>query len=254
MYKLIITDFDGSLVGEDLIVSTENIKAIEKFREMGGDITIATGRRWQSVGSFVRRLNIKLPVILYNGAGIYDPLRDEWIERKFLKIETFREILNFLTPFYPKISLGVYWKDALWEKEKLEEVIKYIEEDLIKLFFESQREILEDLAESLKFYFNEKIEIVFSAENYLEILPKGCSKGNAMLKILRLLNISPKEVIAIGDYDNDLDMVEKAGLGVTLPNGSLRIKNIADYITLSGPEKALAEIVDNFIFKNFMER
>lgn len=254
MYKLIITDFDGSLVGRELIISKDNLKAIEEIRKIGMDITIATGRRWQSIESFVKELRIKIPVILYNGAGIYDHLNNRWLERKFLDIDTFREILDFLKPFYSRISLGIYWKDNLWEKNKAWNIIDSIKDELIKLFLESDKDTLGNVEVLLNTYFKDKIEIVPSAENYLEILPKGCSKGKAMLKLLNHLGISPTEVIAIGDYDNDIDMLKKAGLGVTLPNGSLRIKEEADYITSSGPERALAEVVENFVLKNFCER
>ncbi|MCS7201932.1 MAG: Cof-type HAD-IIB family hydrolase [Dictyoglomus sp.] len=246
-YKLIISDFDGSLVGKDLRISQENLEALKELRENGLDITLATGRRLQSVKPFMDKLGIKLPVILYNGAGIYDPVNNIWLYRKFLDPNIFKDILEFLRSLNLKILLGVYWKDELWELEEFESVDNIMRNDLVKFFIEAQREVLEELKELLEIYYKEKAEIVFSGEAYLEILPKGCSKGNAMLWLVNFLNISPKEVIAIGDYDNDIDLLEKAGLGIALPDSSFKIKEIADYIALSGPELILEEILKKFI-------
>jgi hydroxymethylpyrimidine pyrophosphatase-like HAD family hydrolase len=241
MYKLIITDFDGSLVGKDLNISKENYMAISELRKLGIDITIATGRRWNSIEPFVNKLNIKLPIILYNGAGIYDHLKDKWLYRKFLNYNIFLEILEFIRPLCPKVSIGVYGKDELYVGES---------NNIIKLFFEGKNEDLIELEKLLKTYFNDKVEIFFSSDIYLEILPKGCSKGNAMLKLLKYLDISPKDVIAIGDHDNDIDMIKKAGLGITLSSGSQRIKEEADYVINTGPDRSLLEIFERFIIKD----
>ncbi len=246
-YKLIISDFDGSLVGKDLKISRRNLNALEELRRSGVEITLATGRRLQSIKPFIDELKVSLPVILYNGAGIYDPHKNIWLYRKFLDLNIFKEILSFLKSTNLKISLGVYWKDELWELEKIEIIKEIIKDSVIKIFIEAREDILKELKNPLENYYKEKVEIVFSAEKFLEILPKGCSKGNAMLSMLDFLGIAPEEVIAIGDYDNDIDMLKKAGLGVALPNSSFKIKEIADYIASAGPELILNEILEKFI-------
>ncbi|PMQ01607.1 MAG: phosphatase [Dictyoglomus sp. NZ13-RE01] len=243
-YKLIITDFDGSLVGDSLNISYQNISAINRFREMGGDITIATGRRWSSIKPFVELLNIKIPVILYNGAGIYDPTKENWIYRKFLRVEFLKEILRFLKTYEGKCSFGFYINDELYEEWKIDKIFSLLEGKVIKFFIEADRKILEEIQRGLNKYFYDKVTIVISSYKFLEILPKGCSKGRAMLKLLHLLKISPMEVIAIGDYDNDLDMLKLAGIGITLPNASERVKKFADFVTKSDPDGAIAEIIN----------
>ncbi|MCX7846089.1 MAG: Cof-type HAD-IIB family hydrolase [Dictyoglomaceae bacterium] len=247
-YKLIISDFDGSLVGKDLKISKENLYALEEIRRNGIEITLATGRRLQSIKPFIDELKIILPVILYNGAGIYDPLRNIWLYRKFLDPKIFRDILYFLRSINLNLSLGIYWKDELWTIEKIENIENIMKDNLIKFFIEeNDKEFLEKLKNLLEIYYGERVEIVFSAEKYLEILPKGCSKGNAMLWLLEFLDIHPQEVIAIGDYDNDIDLLEKAGLGIAISNGSFKIKEIADYMAISGPDLILDEILKKFI-------
>ncbi len=246
-YKLIISDFDGSLVGKDLKISEKNLNALEEIRRNGVDITLATGRRLQSIKPFIDELKISLPVILYNGAGIYDLHNNIWLYRKFLDLNIFKEILNFLKSIDLKISLSVYWKDELWELEKIEIIKEIIKDSVIKIFIEVREDLLKELKNLLEGYYKEKVEIISSGEKFLEILPKGCSKGNAMLWMLDFLGIDPEEVIAIGDYDNDIDMLKKSGLGVALPNSSFKVKEIADYIASSEPELILKEILEKFI-------
>lgn len=246
-YKLIISDFDGSLVGKDLRISKENLNALDEMRKYGIDITLATGRRLQSIKPFIDELKINLPIILHNGAGIYDPINNIWLYKKFLDPKIFKDIFYFLKNIDLKLSFSIYWKDELWKIEETEDIYKFIEDEVIKFFIVSHRENLEKVKKLLEVYYKEKVEIFFSGEEYLEILPKECTKGNAMLWLLDFLNILPQEVIAIGDYDNDIDMLEKAGLSIALANGSFKIKEIADYIALSSPELILDEILKKFI-------
>ena len=72
---------------------------------------------------------------------------------------------------------------------------------------------------------------------------KDCSKSNALKALCKHLDISPNEVIAFGDGDNDIDMLQFAGLGVAMNNASDYIKSKADYITLSNEEDGIADVI-----------
>lgn len=89
------------------------------------------------------------------------------------------------------------------------------------------------------------MEMIFRSERILyEILPKGISKGAALCKMADLLGIDKNRTIAVGDYNNDVSMVKAAKLGFAVSNAVDEAKSVADYITVSNNESAIAVIID----------
>lgn len=97
--------------------------------------------------------------------------------------------------------------------------------------------------------FYSEYNIFKSEPFYCEILNKKASKGQAVQKLAKLLNISQHEVMAIGDHPNDYDMVQYAGIGVAMGNAVEEIKNIAQYITLTNNEDGVAKAIVNFVLE-----
>uniref|UniRef100_A0A7C3RML3 HAD family hydrolase n=1 Tax=Dictyoglomus thermophilum TaxID=14 RepID=A0A7C3RML3_DICTH len=242
MYKLLVADFDGSIVDYTETLSSQNIIAIRKLREKGIDFTIATGRRWSSIESKIRILNINIPVILYNGAGIYHPVESRFLFIKYLSNREVKDSLQFIKIYYEKIKVGVYYEDMLFEDEEALLLLERENEKIIKIFLEGKEEDLKIIKTHIDRNYNNKINAVFSAPYYLEILPYGISKGNALKMLINMLNISPKEVIAIGDFDNDEDMLKLAGLSFTLINSSEKLKKVANFILDCNPNDSLYRI------------
>ena len=87
--------------------------------------------------------------------------------------------------------------------------------------------------------------MIFRSERILyEILPKGISKGVALCKMADLFGIDVNRTIAVGDYNNDVSMIKAAKLGFAVSNAVDEAKSVADYITVSNNESAIAVIID----------
>ena len=244
-----MTDFDGSIVDKNESLSEKNIKAVKKLREAGIDLTLATGRKWSSIKPFAKTLEITLPIILYNGAGLFSPTEDRWLFKKSLDKNAIQEVLNILEKYISAIDVGVYYNDMLIRGEDGIEIMRS-EKEVTKLFIEADQSLLTNLRNEFNNNHVSHYNIVFSAPIYLEILPVGASKGKALEYLLSLLKISPKEVIALGDYDNDLDMFQNAALGITLKNGSEDLKKAADYILDADPTESIYEIATKILKLN----
>ena len=122
-----------------------------------------------------------------------------------------------------------------------------IEEPIAKVLFahEEEEEIFK-LRDMLKSHpLAGKYEFIRSDPEYYEILPKGMSKGNVLIKIAQLLGIDRNRTIAIGDNDNDASMLSCAGVGLAVANASEQAKKAADIITVSNEESAIAKLVSN---------
>ena len=78
---------------------------------------------------------------------------------------------------------------------------------------------------------------------YYEVLPKGVSKGNILLKLIDILGVDKNKTITVGDNDNDSTMIKNAKIGIAVSNASPYAKECADYITVSNEEDAIAKII-----------
>ena len=122
---------------------------------------------------------------------------------------------------------------------------------MLKCYFrykilELYRDIFDVL--SIKKYGEYKDNIIHKEYEYLDIIPKNASKNTALKFLSNYLSISKKDILAVGDNLNDLDMIKDAGVGVAVGNGYNEVKQIAKYTTTSPVEKgAFAEAVYKFV-------
>ena len=99
----------------------------------------------------------------------------------------------------------------------------------------------------LKEIFGNKLHIVSSGNNNFEVMLGTVSKGNAVEFLAKELSISPSEVMCIGDSENDLSMIEFAGVGVAMANALDSVKATADYITDTNNNSGVAKAIEHFV-------
>jgi hydroxymethylpyrimidine pyrophosphatase-like HAD family hydrolase len=123
----------------------------------------------------------------------------------------------------------------------------YNEEPLGKIL------IMDDPARISRFYnwlvdaYGDRIFAAFSYDFALEI--GAVSKGVSMLRVAEYFGISPKEIIALGDGQNDIDMLTRAGLAVAMENAMDEVKDVADFITLTNNNSGVAHAINKFILE-----
>ena len=124
-------------------------------------------------------------------------------------------------------------------------------ENVTKKFKQSIKDYkLNDLfkaKEELKKY--EDLEVVSSSPSNFEVMNKGTSKGRAVKVLADILNINREEVMCLGDSENDLSMIEFAGLGVAMGNAEEFLKEKADYITDTNENDGVAKAIEKFILE-----
>nr|KJB65629.1 hypothetical protein B456_010G104100 [Gossypium raimondii] len=121
--------------------------------------------------------------------------------------------------------------------------------DIQKLIF---FDTAEGIATNLRPYWSEATKdhasVVQAVPDILEIVPFGTSKGSGVKLLLDHLGVSSKEIMAIGDGENDMEMLELASLGVALSNGSDKTKAVADVIGVSNDEDGVADAIYRYAF------
>jgi Cof subfamily protein (haloacid dehalogenase superfamily) len=244
--KLAVSDIDGTLVNKDKRVTPLTREAIKAFQERGGSFTLATGRIEKSAIPFCRELNIGVPVILYNGARIVDPLTEEVLWEKSLHKEDLNRALE-LRSKYPFDYL-IYLEGEAFVFERSDAVKLFEKGDGYKctlitdprMF--SEREVTKILMIGDNQHFSGFREdfcgkrknpaaLVQSESNFLEILPAGVNKGTALDKLQEILGLNRENIVCFGDNMNDIEMLRNAGTGIAMGNARSEVKEAADQVT-----------------------
>lgn len=269
MEKYVFVDLDGTLLKDDKTVCERNQKAIDKALENGHHLIVATGRPIESaiLGASKAGLNRKgCYIISYNGGLIYDCTKEEIIFEKHLAMKTVEELFEKARD--SKLHIQAYCEGKVWCEADTEEVRHYhskgqmpyeIHRNVPKELTEPTRkcivisfeeEKLRNFQEKTKDWEEGKAYSEFSTASYLEYLPEGVSKGQAIVEMSKILGFSIEDSIAIGDERNDMSMIRAAGLGVCMKNGLDVVKEIADYVTESDNNQGgVGEVIEKFVLK-----
>ncbi len=270
MVKMVVCDMDGTLLNSDLKISLESLQAIEGLREKGIRFCIATGRPEQLLKEYVAPLKMEDLMIMYNGSVIGHPFKDEKLYELCLEKNDIRDIIRYcekngvLNMIYTqdKIISKPNWRvDYFKERNKklekknksvftnLYDIDKTINENKVNkiLLIEKDKEKHQIIIEKLKQFKN--IKVVASQKGFIDINPIGSSKGKAVQILAKHFGYNLSEIVIFGDQDNDVSMLEIAGISVAMANGSENAKNISDYITDSNDDNGFANWVNKILLK-----
>jgi Cof subfamily protein (haloacid dehalogenase superfamily) len=257
---LLVSDIDGTLLRGDHTIGLATIEAIVHFQAEGGRFTLATGRMPSSLGQFLDRIQLNAPAICYNGAAIYDYHSGQTMWQRNLATGA-GEVVDHVERHFPNTGIEVYQgsgihfckiNDQIREHVKIEGFTitesdwRQIPEPWTKALFvqpAADTEILK--SQLLASRFALKYQFVRSSSEYFELLPQGASKGQALLELCRLIGQDIRHTIAVGDNDNDVEMLKTAGLGVAVDNASPSVKDQADHITVHHEEDAIHRIIQD---------
>lgn len=258
---LICTDLDGTLMNSKKEISKENLDAIEYFKANGGLFTFITGRMPSTSKKTCELIKPNIAFGCINGGGVYDFEKQDFLWLITLPNEHI-ELLEYIDKKLPSVSIQISAeKHILFAKDN--SAMEYFRnitgmplltcdyhnpgERVAKILFgEDNEEILMMVADLLdKHPLADKFKFVRSDKRFYEILPKGISKASAMNKIVELFELDPSKTIAIGDYDNDIAMIEAASVGVAVSNACDNLKKVADYITVSNDEHAIKKVIED---------
>ena len=255
------TDLDGTLLKNDKSISKTNLDAIEYFKNEGGIFTFITGRPPYLAGDFYEKVKPNAPVVCSNGGAIYDYQKQEYLWKAEIP-HLCLELVSYIDSKMPNMGIQVNTFDKIYYCKENSAMARFrsltnspnlvchyndVDEPIAKIIFGDENpkdiDVLKNLLDSHPKAHN--FDFIRSEQTLYEILPKGISKGSGLLKLAQLLNIDINNTIAVGDYNNDISMIENAGIGVAVANAVPEAKAVANYITVSNEDHAIAKIIDD---------
>lgn len=265
MFKFIGIDMDGTLLNDSHQLSNENIASIKSARSSGSNVVITTGRPYSGVEKFLGKLDMDRDndfVILYNGALIMRTSDKKIISESLISLSELYDLEKMSK------QLGVYihivtenecispYENEYASFEAELNFMKFeikdfamldLDTKIYKVMFSKDEKELGQIFKDMPRSISDKYELTMSAPFYIDVLKKGVNKTYGVKTLCEDLGLIQKEVMCLGDSGNDINMIEYAGLGIAMGNGSLELRRKADFITLSNEENGVSYAIERFI-------
>jgi len=273
MIRAILLDIDGTLTNSQKVITPKTAEALKKAQAMGIRLVIASGRADQGLYQYADVLDMPSNhgiFVCYNGAKVMDCQTKEILFHQPMSVEDGKAVLEHMKKF--KVSPIIIKDEYMYTNDvysgmihrnigsdEIFNVIRYesrgnhyilcekrdlasfADYPIEKILTAGEPEYLRDHYEEMGAPFKDRLSCMFTAPFYYEFTAKNVDKAKAIDTAFTKLGFTPEEMIAFGDAENDISMLEYAGIGVAMGNATDAVKAIADEITLSNDEDGIAE-------------
>jgi len=260
---LIALDLDGTLLRNDKTISDRTKTVLKTLMEQGHYVMIATGRPFRSSAQYYKELALKTPIVNFNGAFVHHPLSSSWGSfHTPLDIGIAKEIVDACNSYsfhniIAEIQDDVYLHN---QNEHLLDIFNmgnpkitigdlrsYLPSSPTSLLIHAEPEDVTTIRSHLSEVHAEMIDHRRWGDPFhvIEIVKSGLHKAVGIQRVANYLNIPQSRIIAFGDEDNDLEMLEYANIGVAMGNGISAVKNIANVTTASNEDDGVALFLED---------
>ncbi|HEY1097383.1 MAG TPA: Cof-type HAD-IIB family hydrolase [Myxococcota bacterium] len=257
--KAVYFDLDGTLLDKEARIPPAVFAAIDRLKAKGIFVGIATGRRATTTQPYAEAIGANAPLVLFNGARVVEAdfksmLFSTTLPRTFTRAVIARclELGIYVGAYVEErllIDARVPEPRAAGSALSAREVVDLLtlERAAVKLLFVDEPERLLELRRLLT---KERLvppgaHLVRSNPRFLELLPDGVNKGTALHRCAAHLGIDVREIVAVGDDENDREMLENAGLGIAMGHAPDTVKAVADVVIGANDGESLAAKLDD---------
>ncbi len=268
--KLIAIDIDGTLLNSQRQITQRTKEAIHAARAAGISVTLATARRYSNSRQFAEELDMKIPLITYDGALTIVHPQKKIIDSNPLNADTAQQVVDALVrhslqPIVHHIigldeatwsgptefdnpELAAYFAVAPDPRRLPHEILCQGQRDPLRVVSFAAEEAISSVNAEIEkldcFCYTIRRGLYNCAE--LTAMRKHCSKATALFTLAEHLQIPLEQVMAIGDNTNDKEMLQVAGWGVAMGHAPLPVRSLADAVTGSNAEDGVAQAIERY--------
>ncbi|AFH61027.1 Cof-type HAD-IIB family hydrolase [Paenibacillus caseinilyticus] len=263
-YRLIALDVDGTLLNDKDELTQRTALTIREAHEAGARIVLCTGRGPANAVPVLDELGLQGVLITHNGAATvespgpkllheysYDVRQIEGLIEYCRSQSIHYDVCTALDMFVDRVgeeAAGMYDKFGV-VVQRVEDVLAMTAPVVKCTLFGSGEQLDAAESELSQIGLPPGIQSIRSGAHFLDIMAEGVSKGSALRQLAELWDIPASEILAIGNYYNDIDMITFAGLGIAVANSPDAVKAAADVVGLSNNEEGVHHAVQRYVLE-----
>lgn len=266
--KLIAIDLDGTLLNTQHEMTERTEKTLSAAMAAGVKVIIATGKTFMSSQHIIKRLGTNTPGIYNQGTITFNSdgtVHSQQVLDKALarQVITYAEDRDYVIGAYAgtrilvrkmtkrMAELTTYYHEPMPEEVgPLQNILDNTPVNKIIMFYPNDPRRVQALRWQLNIQIGNGARLLSAGiPDELEILPPNASKGTALKVLLKEMGIPANQTMTIGDGENDVEMLELAGLGVAMGNANDHVKSVADVTTASNDADGVAEAVEKYVLQ-----
>ena len=269
MIKLVAIDLDGTLLNSKKELSPRNKETLMKAKAAGIKIVLCTGRPLKAIEVYLEELGLLDHgdySITFNGGLVQKNESGEIMEKALMPLEDIHElhelavsldvpldvlsdglVLQLPTSLNYRSIYGELNNLLTFETAQLDQLAT--DGVYNKAVIALEENYLDEQIKKIPREFYDRYEVIKTRNNLLEFMPKGITKAYGISLLAKDLGINQEEIMTIGDEENDLPMIEYAGLGVAMKNAVPKVKEAAQVITDTNDRDGVAKVVETYVLK-----
>lgn len=260
-FKLIVSDFDGTLAGAEHVVTQKVEKAVRRWIDSGRFFTIATGRQFLMIDDECKKMGLSDPVIVRGGAEVVNPVSGEILHSEYIKKNEVSKILKTIEQsdlFLYSIEIDdiIYTNFTLevpFPKITFKKLSEFVTRSVPKIHLRPKDDRHTEQEEFVK-KITRELSDVHAIATHNSKFGRGwdmtsvkATKLHGIVKVLEYLKLKREDVVGVGDSYNDFPLLEASGLKVAMGNANLELKEIADIIVPSHEEDGVAFLIERLL-------
>lgn len=260
--KLAAIDLDGTLLTPQGTLTARNARAVGRACAAGVSVVLATGKSRASAAWIIEELDMHMPGVFTQGTTVYDAEGAIW-HSTTLSDHAAAGVLRFAEA--RSFSYLVYWgqrllinDDAPFRRQMHEQYDEPLPEVVGSLLprvgdLEINKIVVYDPVDNgearraLQELCEDQAHVTQAVKHFVEILPAEASKGAGLRWLLAQMDVAPEQALAIGDGENDIEMLKMVGVGVAMGNAHPRVKAVADEMVGTNEESGVAQALERFV-------
>ena len=271
--KLIATDMDGTILDSQGLLDLPRLeKILDRLEEKGIRFVIATGNEIHRVRQLLGHLTDRVVLIVANGAKIFENNQliqvETWDDELVEKALTFFKGQECQNQFVITSMNGGFVKEGTI----FTQLDKFMTPEMIELFYQRMNFVeelhpelfggvlkmslvvgedrMDQVQEDFNQVFNGHVQAVSSGYGCLDIIQDGIHKAWALQELLKRWNIKSEEIMAFGDSENDVEMLELAGIAYAMENADEKAKAVATDIAPANSQGGVYQVLEAWLDKN----
>ena len=271
--KLIATDMDGTILDSQGLLDLPRLeKILDRLEEKGIRFVIATGNEIHRVRQLLGHLTDRVVLIVANGAKIFE--NNQLIQVETWDDELVEKALTFFKGQECQNQFVITSRNGGFVKEGtiFTQLDKFMTPEIIELFYQRMNFVeelhpelfggvlkmslvvgedrTEQVQEDFNQVFNGHVQAVSSGYGCLDIIQDGIHKAWALQELLKRWDIKPEEIMAFGDSENDVEMLELAGIAYAMENADEKAKAVATDIAPANSQGGVYQVLEAWLDKN----